>query len=631
MRSASAGSSCSLRRLPSYQDEIQAWVTAELGLALDYTRLDGALGWRGPELAFRDVRVRTVGDATPFLTARGANVGFDVLDSLLRLATGREVAIDRLTFDGTEFTLVRTARRAYRLQGAPAVSGEQATVQLPPDVDVLVRNSRVLYLDAARSIAWAFQDVAGSLRRDDEVLTVELEVCLRRSLRIASRSRRKPSSPTTRRPMPARATRAVGGCRPISTMSISPLPPACSRRSPGAASGPRRRGVVARLARRHGHGRYRRGSRSPTSRCRAPSAPSIRASSSIALSANWQRTDEAWQFALRDVAVTRSGRAWPEAATVDIEVGRDADGVNRFALRSSFLRLEDLTPFFAPLQESRLLESWFALAPRGDLSAVDLALARTADAAIDYTVSADFAELGIGAVEGVPGVTGLTGQIRADSRAGRLELASGMRRSIGPHLFRGVLDVPELRGIVVWRAGQDAVRVVSDDLLVVTPDVSLRSNLELTLPMDDSSPELDLRTTLSEFEVAAVSRYLPVHRCRRPSSRGSIPRFAAGELRAPTSRSWGRCALFRSTAAKASFTPRSKSRTVSSRSSATGRLRRISTARSSSSMRSSRRAAAAACSATGRPGCASASVICAPEISRCRPTRSAGSIKCSRF
>ncbi len=162
-----------LQRLPSYQDEIQAWVTAELGLVLDYTRLDGALGWRGPELAFRDVRVRTAGDATPFLTARGANVGFDVLDSLVRLATGREVAIDRLTFDGTEFTLVRTAESAYRLQGAPALSGEQATVQVPPDIDVLVRNSRVLYLDAARSIAWAFQDVAGSLRRDEEVLTVE--------------------------------------------------------------------------------------------------------------------------------------------------------------------------------------------------------------------------------------------------------------------------------------------------------------------------------------------------------------------------------------------------------------------------------------------------------------------------
>ena len=127
-------------------------------------------------------------------------------------------------------------------------------------------------------------------------------------------------------------------------------------------------------------------------------------------------------------------------------------------------------------------------------------------------MSADFAGLGIETFEDVPGVTGLTGQVRADSRAGRLELASEGAALDWPALFRGVLDVPELRGIVVWRAGQDAVRVVSDDLLVVTPDASLRSNLELTLPMDDSSPELDLRTTVSEFDIAAVPRYLPAHK-----------------------------------------------------------------------------------------------------------------------
>ena len=53
------------------------------------------------------------------------------------------------------------------------------------------------------------------------------------------------------------------------------------------------------------------------------------------------------------------------------------------------------------------------------------------------------------------------------------------------------------------------MRVVSDDLLVVTPAASLRSNLELTLPMDDSSPVLDLRTEVSEFDIAAVPQYLP--------------------------------------------------------------------------------------------------------------------------
>ena len=161
-----------VRQLPDYQDEIQAWVIAELGLELDYTQLDAAWGWRGPELAFRDVRVRAAGDAAPFLTASTASVGFKTVDLLFRLATGRKLGADRLTFDGTELTLVRN-EDAYRLQGAPQTTREQASVRLPQDIEVLVRNSRVLYLDAARSVAWDFQNVAGSLRRDDDVLTLE--------------------------------------------------------------------------------------------------------------------------------------------------------------------------------------------------------------------------------------------------------------------------------------------------------------------------------------------------------------------------------------------------------------------------------------------------------------------------
>jgi uncharacterized protein YhdP len=508
---AAGGFQLLLRRLPSYQDEIQAWVTAELGLVLDYTRLDGTLGWRGPELAFRDVRVRTVGDSTPFLTARSANVGFDVLDLVARLATGRELAMDRLTFDGTEFALVRTDEGVYRLQGAPAISGEQPLVQVPPDIDVLVRNSRVLYLDSARSVAWAFQDVSGSLRRDDEVLTVEA--------RGVPPPEFAEHIEVTAQAFVADA-QAGGGARYTGDWRLSvdldgvDVAVAAGLFPPSAVAPQAGRGNMAVWL------DWREGAVTSGTVDLTLSDVVLQSSlgavdsrfDRIALSGNWERTSEAWRFAFRDVAVTRGGRAWPEAATVDIDVGRALEGIDHFALRSSFLRLDDLTPFFAPLPESRLLEAWFALAPRGDLRAVDLALTRNAGAGIDYTVSADFAGLGIQKFEDVPGVTGLTGQVRADSRAGRLELASAGAALDWPALFRGALDVPELRGIVVWRAGQDAVRVVSDDLLVVTPDASLRSNLELTLPMDDSSPLLDLRTTVSEFEIAAVSRYLPANK-----------------------------------------------------------------------------------------------------------------------
>ncbi|HUQ52428.1 MAG TPA: YhdP family protein, partial [Gammaproteobacteria bacterium] len=395
----------------------------------------------------------------------------------------------------------------YRLQGAPAQAASAPTsVQVPPDIDVLVRNSRVLYLDAARTVAWDFQDVAASLRRVDEIVTLQA-------------SARPPAEFAERIELTAQASVAdgdggakfTGDWRLSADVDEADLAVAARLFPPSAVAPQAGRGDVAVWL------EWQNGALASGTAELALADVALRSSlgavdsrfERIALSGTWQHNADDWHFALRDVAVTRAGRAWPEAATVDIDVTRDADGVDHFGLRSSFLRLEDLTPFFAPLPESRLLESWFTLAPRGDLRGVDVALSRNVDERIDYTVAAEFAGLGVAKFGDWPGVTQLTGQVRADSRAGRIELASEGAALDWPSLFRDAIDLPEVRGIVVWRAGQDAVRVVSDDLLVATPDASLRANLELTLPMDDRSPELDLRMGASGFDIAAARRYLP--------------------------------------------------------------------------------------------------------------------------
>jgi uncharacterized protein (TIGR02099 family) len=500
-----------VHQLPNYEDELHAWVVSELNLDLEYARLDAAWGWRGPELAFRAANVRTVGDETPFLRAREASVGFTTLGLLRSIVARRPPRVDRLTFDGTELTLARDEGGGYSMQGAPAAAGrERSSVDVPPDIDVLVRNSRVLYLDASRSIAWDFQGVAGSLRRDADLLTLEA-------------SARPPPELAERISVTAQASvaddgdgepgdRFTGDWRlhaDVDTVDLAVITPLLP---PSAVVPQAGRGDVAVWLEWRG-GVLANGTAELALAdvvLQSPGADSR--FERVALTGDWELTSDTWRFALRDVAVTRGGRAWPESASVDIDVVRDADGVERFGLRSSFVRLEDLTPFFAPLPESRLLKSWFALEPRGDLRAVDLLLERNGDARIDYAVATEFEGLSIATFEGAPGFTGMTGQIRADSRTGRLELASSDATLDWRTLFRGVLDVPELRGTVVWRTGQDAVRVVSDDLLVVTPAASLRTNLELTLPMDGSSPQLDLRTSVSGFDIAAATRYFPARK-----------------------------------------------------------------------------------------------------------------------
>ena len=134
----------------------------------------------------------------------------------------------------------------------------------------------------------------------------------------------------------------------------------------------------------------------------------------IAFGGDWRLGDGDWHIDLKDVAVTREGRAWPVTSNAEIDLALDGDGgLERLSFRSAFLRLEDLTPFLWPLPVSRPLDAWFALAPHGDLRAVSVDVSR-ADEKLDYTLAMQFARLGFAAYNDLPGVTALTGEMRAD-------------------------------------------------------------------------------------------------------------------------------------------------------------------------------------------------------------------------
>jgi uncharacterized protein (TIGR02099 family) len=507
---AIGGSQVLLRQLPAHQDEVKTWVANELGLDLAFAHLDAGWSWRGPELEFGDASVSAHGAAAPFLTARAANVGFNPFRLAAQLLFGREVGVDRLTFEGTELTLVKTDT-GYRLQGAPTAPAtrDQTAFQVPPDIDVLVRDSRVLYLDPARSIAWSFQDVAGSMRRDGDVLRVEASAKPPRD--FASRIGVNVQAVIATDGSSAGA-KFTGDWRLATDIDEVDLAVAAQLLPPLA------------VAPRAGHGdvELRLEWRAQQlvggnvdlklADVTLPSTPGYAdpVFERIALRGDWQRDGAAWHVALRDVGVTHATRAWPMAADVNLDLVLGDQGVERAGLRGSFLRIEDLTPFVTPLPEAQWRDLWLALAPRGDLRNFELAFGKDSDGRPEYTVAGEFGGLGVLPYQHWPGITALSGEVHADAHGGRLALATADTALDYPGLFRSRLDVADLHGIVVWRAGQDAMRIVSDDLAVANRDATLHTNFELTLPTDGSSPRLDLRTVVSGFDIAVAPRYLPV-------------------------------------------------------------------------------------------------------------------------
>lgn len=488
-----------MTQLPSYQEQITRAVADTLDLDLSFDAMDVRFGLRGPELTFHELDLSAEGEDEPFLVAVRAAV---VLDAWA-LLTEREIRPVGLAFDGARLALVRQQDGSFGVRNAPAAGerGGDLWRLLPAEIAVSVRDSELVFVDRVAGVSWAFADVAVDLDRAGERLRVEAwaeppgDVGDRVEL----------AASVERRADGLRAIRLDGDVRGADLAvlrTVLPDLPAWPQSGGGDATvrlewrgGTFERGAVDAALENVGW------SRDPGA------APAY---DHVAVSASWSRAGDGWRVVLSDVDVRRGGRVWPPGADTVVEIERGANGIERLAIESGFLRLEDLTPVVAALPESGATLRWLELDPRGDLADLDLDLARGGDG-FEYAVSGRFDRLGIEPAGSWPGFEGVSGEVRADDGGGRVGLDTRTAALEWPQLFRSPLDVGELSGLLVWREGVDGIRVVADDLALVNADGSARSSLELTLPLDGGSPQLDIKVDVGPFDAVAAKRYFPVH------------------------------------------------------------------------------------------------------------------------
>lgn len=491
-------------QLPSYRGEIQAWAREELGLTMDFSRLDARWALLGPEITFYDVSVSIPGgESEPLFSAREARIGL----SALALVTERRLVVNRLTVVDTRLVFERGTDGTLRLQGAPSqqAASTDLTIEDLPPVEIIVRDSTVVYEDRVQGRSWEFLDVRLGLAREADRLRLEARADPPAELgsRIdvsAEGSVIEPEDGT------GREWRIFAELRDLDLSTLTTLFPD-QRGMPRSGVGD----VSVWLD--FLGGRVSRATvQLELENLLLAQHPGFNDADSsyeiLEVTTEWSRDDRGWQLALSNLNLRRQRRSWPGDVIVNLSVAKDSNGLNGLVLSSSFLRLEDLTPLIAALPEYPVTDLWVELAPVGDVLGVQLDWTSGAESWV-YSASADFRDIGFATYGKWPGVMGLSGELRAVSRSGRLALQTRNARVRWPAIFREELDIEELTGIVIWRQGQDGIRLVSDNLTLNNQDMTTRSNFEITIPLDGSSPRLELESNLFGFDTAKTSQYLP--------------------------------------------------------------------------------------------------------------------------
>ena len=493
-----------IAQIPSYQAELQAWVAEELGVVVDFGELDARLSLRGPELTLHDARIGNGPAGDAFLSADRAAVTLDPLMLLLE----RKPRMSRLTLEGVRLTVERARDGRLRIQGIPAVGSDiDLEALLPSQAEVTVRDSRINFVDELRDHDWQFEDVTISLDRAPDGLVVGVRA--RPPAALASRVELSLEAHAAAPNAPLEWN-LVGDLRETDLGALALLAP-----GPTAYAVQGTGDVSVRVD--WSVGRVSRAMATLGLRDivlpKRDDEPGVAPFERLRLTAEWDGdTAGGWQLALSDVELVHAGHRWPAGGNTMLSMHRRDGEVDALALRSDYLRVDDIADIarsLPPLPAAEpWLEPWLELDPRGELEDVDFVFAQMAGD-WDYSLAGKFTGLGLESTRGRPGFSGLSGELKSDARNGTIVFSSANVGFDWPRVFPQALAADSLTGTVVWRQGRNVVRVVSSDLTVGVLDSAARSSLELTLPLDGTSPRLDMETVLPEVDLVAAKRYLP--------------------------------------------------------------------------------------------------------------------------
>ena len=230
----------------------------------------------------------------------------------------------------------------------------------------------------------------------------------------------------------------------------------------------------------------------------------------LATGFHFDRENDRWRLALKDLTVERAGRRRP-ATRLEMESTAPAAGGRELIIAADYLRLEDLVTFAlvrAPLQPvlRPLMER---LQPSGDLRDLRLRL-RLGGETPDWQVAARFKGLSVQRFGKVPGIDGLSGELRTNRQHVQVTLdARDTRLDFGP-LFRRPIDLVDLAGQLDWQqVGASGWHLRSDGLRIATPDFTTQTRLLVTdTPADPLY--LDIQTGFQDLDAARIKEYYPV-------------------------------------------------------------------------------------------------------------------------
>jgi uncharacterized protein (TIGR02099 family) len=528
-----------LAQVPDYRDQIQAFISQQSGLDIEFSELDARWRFYGPELVFENAVVSAPNGGRTLVQARRGSVALDIWASLasLRVTTGR------FWLDAPQLFLIRTAAGRIELVGQDELPERTRPFLFDelPTGRFSISDARVTFRDLATGRGpWTFARVGLTLQRRADSMrlsgTAELPSALGKQLEFAARSAGQLDEPTALQwdfevegrdlalagladllpddwPAPATGNgsfKLAGVLKGLQvealkgTLSLAgvllPLP---LWKTPLPGPDPLVNRILDPVSGQVVDNPEKPPAVPTTAEARV-AYDQVRATFDIK-----RAEDQGWHVAVDGMQLVRPGARW-DPSRLELDIDGPAAGALSLRGTLGFVSLEGVWPLLAYLPESAEAARLRAMNAQGRLRDVSFGMTRRSEeAAPVFSFAATLESFGFAPVGRAPGVGSLSGQIVATDQGGKFVLAAHDFLFTLPRLFREPLLTDLVAGTVSWARETDRWLVTSDALSIEDADGRGEARFQLALPDDGSSPILDLDGTGEAIDAKATPRYIP--------------------------------------------------------------------------------------------------------------------------
>lgn len=507
--------------LPGYQQRIVEQLRETTGLTLEFDSVHARIGRYGPEIVFEGARVLPESGDEPLVTAEAGRVSLSIPRSLWY----RRLEVARVIFVRPRLGFVITSDGRVSLVGQAALQRPDAprspmTLDRVPRGHFAVTDAVLEVLDLrAKQGRFQLTDADLDVLRSGDQITLTGRVELPEHLGSEIDIEAEASGALADND--AVAWRARVEARRLDLAGWAAMLPE-SFRVPETGQGSIR--VSAR-----GTGR------TVTSLRLSPELTDLRFAGAtesftrIAGDLRVQRDATTLSVEASGLELARPGAPWRPGSLEGRLVRKDGRIVT-VAARADYLRLENIAALAAALPPGTLRDRVAAIAPRGELSGIDITVSDVGGRQLpDITGKLRFANVGLTPYGRAAGFSGFDGTLEGHGSGGIVELATRKATLDWPQQWRAPVPVESADGRGGWQRFDTGARIWLDDVVADSGHGAARGKLRMLLRPGEP-PLMDVSATASDFDVTQVWRYLQTGRLSPKAIAWLDAAFRAGRV-----------------------------------------------------------------------------------------------------